>query len=1136
MASSSSPPTVDQLSHQLRNTSLEDSNRKKILTQRDIIKADRLIRELHVYAESKKRGTKAKNRNLVYGNKFELPLYNPNKPTTHPATTTSSSTSTAQASTSGSNPLTAKALTDTITTTADKPSTKSHNGLSHAEKTKLKKEQKAQKEQMKLEEAANTTTPAPARDDIMAVTSWKMNEFEFSTGLLPTLARGLFTYEDTTAPAPVHKPPVAVPEDAIDETAPVLESGALAKGTHRILIRGYDKFFNIGEVEKTELTWLATQTEGPYEVTLKENGCIIFMAGLPPQLAGPEGGCIVSSKHFLGSLDQALSAAPGAEKNDNLPEVSHSAKGREWLEKSLSAKGKTLQEFGRWLYDNNLTAVAELCDDSFEEHVLEYPADKAGLYLHGLNLNTADFQTMPSGQVQQVAKEWGLWPTDYVTFNTQKEVMDFADKVRNAGEYDNRAVEGFVVRCKTKNTGGQTHFFKIKYDEPYLMYREWREVTKNIWAQKLKREKEEALAAAKNKGKDTTTSAAGKSKKEPEEPRKLRMRYPLTKSYVEFILPLMKDKPELFANYNKNQGIIAIRDMFLKQWNAKPQAEQEQALAASQTSATVASAGAVEDFQRTVIIPIATIGCGKTTVSVALVKLFGWAHVSSDDFQHLRKNPGQKFTNEVVNQLKKHTVVIADRNNHEYLHRERIMNCVREQFPKTRFVALYWSHDELPIAQIREMHIDRVKKRGNNHQNLTPEFCPEFEFVIQKFLKGFVPLNTFVEPDSQFSVVVETKVGEDSLKTVEKVVKEFAIPTLGAGGVGNHAIPTDKEIEEAVRYAREEWKPKRVLTGEAEQFFKQKQASVAEIKAPEEAVAAAAKVKKAREPKYFGVLLESGAVLRFLNEQFDIETTNTTTTTTTTNNNNNNTSSASKAVEHITGPKTDKQWIQLHDQLLEWKDENRVGPSQHVTVVHTSARNDPWQARAEKAEKLWKQYMDEMASITASPSTSPQDLTQKSGEGEDDGFKTVCKKPVRNGKRPSVSAATTAASSSPSSLVSSAVGTDQECTVIVDSIVWTKRIVVLRVSNLKRTGSGKAIEHTQPQLHITVGTVNDMVKPYESNEVLKQLASSTKRPQGGNKDAKKDGKGAASAAGSEVLVIKLQKPKVFTGVLRSMMW
>ncbi|KAG0082507.1 hypothetical protein BGZ92_011669 [Podila epicladia] len=708
---------------------------------------------------------------------------------------------------------------------------------------------------------------------------------------------------------------------------------------------------------------------------------------------------------------------------------------------------------------------------------------------------------MPSSQVQQVAKEWGLWPTDYVTFNTQEEVMDFADKVRNAGEYDNRAVEGFVV-------------------------------TKNIWGQKLKREKEETLAAVRNKGKEGTTSTTDKNKKNSEEPRKLRMRYPLTKSYVEFILPLMKDKPELFAHYNKNQGIIAIRDMFLQQWNAKTHAEQERALAASHTSATVASAGAVEDFQRTVIIPIATIGCGKTTVSVALAKLFGWAHVSSDDFQHLRKNPGQKFTNEVVNQLKKHTVVIADRNNHEYLHRERIMNCVREQFPKTRFVALYWSHDELPIAQIREMQIDRVKKRGNNHQNLTPEFCPEFEFVIQKFLKGFVPLNPFVEPDSQFSVVVETKVGEDSLKTVEKVVKEFAIPTLGAGGVGNHAIPTDEEIEEAVRYAREDWKPKRVLTGEAEQFFKQKQATVAEIKTPEEAVVAAAKAKKVREPKYFGVLLESGAVQKFLNEQFDIETTN---------NNNNNASSTSK-VEHITGPKTDKQWIQLRDQLLEWKDENRIGPSQHVTVVHTSARNDPWTVRAEKAERLWQQYMDEMGSTTSSPSTPPQDKAQKSGESEVDGFKTVGKKPVRGGKKPSDSATattttttttTTAAITSSSSSPSSG-SHDQECTVTVDSIVWTKRIVVLRVSGLKRTGSGKRIEHTQPQLHITSGTANDMVKPYESNEVLKQLALSAKRPQGSNKDAKKDGK--AAPVGPEVFMIKLQKPKVFTGMFRSMMW
>ncbi|KAF9427178.1 hypothetical protein BGZ94_005351 [Podila epigama] len=1213
-----SSASVDQITHQLDATSLHSDSHRTI-SKEEIIRADRLIRELHVYAESKRRGTKAKNRNLVYKSTFELPLYDPsrasqaassataadnNKPSTRATTTTVTTTAT----TTTTPTPTKNGQSSTSSTTTESP--KEHLAVSRADKNKLKKEAKEAKE-AKRQEEANIAATLTKRDDILPVLSWKLNEFEYSSGLLPSLARGLFTYEDVTLPAPVHKPPVQVPEAALDADAPVLESGALAKGTHQILIRGYDKFFNIGEVKKTTLDWIAKETDGPYEVTLKENGCIIFMAGLPPQLAGPEGGCIVSSKH---SLDWAQKASNPAENSaateDSRPEVSHSAKGQEWLEKSLVKKGKTMQEFGRWLYQNNLTAVAELCDDSFEEHVLEYPPDKAGLYLHGLNKNTAEFQTLPSKDVQEAAKEWGLIPTEYVTFNTQAEVMAFADKVRNAGEYDNRAVEGFVVRCKIKKDRSKIHFFKIKYDEPYLMYREWREVTKNIWAQKIKKEKEEALAAAKNKGKDKTpygAQAKAKANANPnpnaatavaaEPPRKMRMKYPLTKAYVEFILPLMNVQPELFSHYNKNQGIIAIRELFLKQWNAKTLQEQEAALQTAKTSAVVASMGAVEDFQRTVIIPIATIGCGKTTVSVALSKLFGWTHVSSDDFQHFSKNPGQKFVNEVVQQLKTHTVVIADRNNHEFLHRERIMASVKTQFPKTRFVALYWSHDTLPIDQIRAMQIKRVEERGNNHQNMTPEYCPEFEFVIQKFLKSFTPLNTFVEPDSNFSVVVENKVGEDSLTTVERVVKEFAIPTLGAGGLGNHAIPTSEEIKEAVRYAREEWKPQRVLTGEAQKYHKQKNqpkqesgaadASAAPGTASGKAVGEVAK-KRIREPKYFGVVLEAGSVLRFFNEQFDLGAAPST--------NSVNGSSHTNAVENVTGPKTDKLWIQLQNQLKEWRSENRIGPSHHVTVVHISARSSPIPVRAEKAQRLWQQYTEEMAaadaflppltqSTVSSPSTSPrgpsspveikvpqaETLNKPTKEDKNDGFVQVGKKKAATGGKKVENVSNLG---SPLSSVPSLTGVDLQCTVRVSAIVWTKRIIVLRVTGLYRTQSGMAVDHTQPELHVTVATVNDSVKPFESNEVLKQLnsmsgskkhsspASGTSKngANGANKAKGNAGKqpsppvsskpspsssssSSSSAAATApvtpdptIFEIKLTKPVVFTGIFKAMLW
>lgn len=74
------------------------------------------------------------------------------------------------------------------------------------------------------------TYEAPA-DKAIKVTSWKMNEFKYYDvpSPFPTLARGLFTTENT------------------DE----------ADGTdvkYRIVARGYDKFFNIGEVPWTNVS------------------------------------------------------------------------------------------------------------------------------------------------------------------------------------------------------------------------------------------------------------------------------------------------------------------------------------------------------------------------------------------------------------------------------------------------------------------------------------------------------------------------------------------------------------------------------------------------------------------------------------------------------------------------------------------------------------------------------------------------------------------------------------------------------------------------------------------------------------------------------------------------------------------
>jgi tRNA ligase len=165
----------------------------------------------------------------------------------------------------------------------------------------------------------------------ITVESWKMNEWKYYDipSPFPTLARGLFSVEEK-------------------------EEGP----RYRIIARGYDKFFNIGEVPWTNvrsclctyvfltfllfLKWssLEAHTKPPYTLTLKSNGCIIFIAALSPSQI------LITSKHSLGPL-QGVSE-------------SHAQAGERWLRHHLGQAGKTTEELAKVLWVKNWTAVAEV--------------------------------------------------------------------------------------------------------------------------------------------------------------------------------------------------------------------------------------------------------------------------------------------------------------------------------------------------------------------------------------------------------------------------------------------------------------------------------------------------------------------------------------------------------------------------------------------------------------------------------------------------------------------------------------------------------------------------------------------------------------------------------------------------------
>lgn len=220
---------------------------------------------------------------------------------------------------------------------------------------------------------------------------------------------------------------------------------------------------------------------------------------------------------------------------------SHAEVGEEWLRKYFAALGRSEADLAAVLWDKNWTAVAELCDDSFEEHVLPYPSELTGLHLHGLNVNSKAFQTMDQHTVDAFAKEWGFIQTRSVVKDTLDDVKKFCDGVEKDGIWEGQAVEGFVVRTtvaeptshvttsgkapgegKSPYSPGSSFFFKVKFDEPYMMYRDWREVTRSL----LSADKKGALS--------------------PSSLPKNKLRRPETRLYVDWVISEIKRNRDQF--------------------------------------------------------------------------------------------------------------------------------------------------------------------------------------------------------------------------------------------------------------------------------------------------------------------------------------------------------------------------------------------------------------------------------------------------------------------------------------------------------------------------------------------------------------------------------------------------------------
>ena len=558
-----------------------------------------------------------------------------------------------------------------------------------------------------------------AGTDGLVVSSWKFNDWDYKRDDLPTYARGLFTYERKD-------------------------------GSSEIASRGYDKFFNVDEVNDTKWQNVETFTKGPYELSVKENGCIIFISGLEGDKL------LVCSKHSTGAGQEAAK--------------SHAVVGETWVDKHLAAAGRTREDLARELRRRNVTAVAELCDDEFEEHVLAYDKATAGLYLHGMNLNLPDFATYSGSMVHKFADEWGFKKAQYLVKDDIASMKTFLEKCAETGSWAGRDTEGFVVRCQ-KRSGGTTGefqdwFFKYKFEEPYLMYRQWREATKAVIAGRVPRYKKHQK---------------------------------ITEEYLLFARKQLAHNPGLGKAYNQNHGIIKMRNDFLQERGVKGSDILRDELAEGGLAAK-------DVTNHVVLVTVASIGCGKTTLALALTKLFGWGHVQNDNITGAKGRP-QKFATQLCNNLAKHTAVIADRNNHQRRERQQIFNDVTKVISEARYVALQYVHDPKPklLPEIRRVTRARVLERGDNHQTIHAGTKSQEEIIgiMEGFLQRFEPVDPSDDPDNSFDEIINLDATAETRQNLDMAVDALhkAFPKLVP------EVPSPDQLDDALTAATTTYAP-----------------------------------------------------------------------------------------------------------------------------------------------------------------------------------------------------------------------------------------------------------------------------------------------------------------------------------------
>lgn len=200
---------------------------------------------------------------------------------------------------------------------------------------------------------------------------------------------------------------------------------------NKILARGYDKFFAIGERQETQLENLPRILKFPIEVYRKENGFLGMM-----------------------SFDKATNSVFMSTKSTPEGQMSE-------LFTSM-VPIDILNKASEYLQKNDVTLLFEVVNPEHDPHIIEY--EKNHLYLLDIVDNSLEFKYMPYWKMCEVAKEIGV-----ETKHWERRLYDWSEFTAfyaNCELSGNDRLEGYVFR--------DANGYMLKYKTDY--YNSWKKL------------------------------------------------------------------------------------------------------------------------------------------------------------------------------------------------------------------------------------------------------------------------------------------------------------------------------------------------------------------------------------------------------------------------------------------------------------------------------------------------------------------------------------------------------------------------------------------------------------------------------------------------------------------------------------